>query len=722
MADQTLREGAVFHEKYQVIRSLAQGGMGAVYEVIHLETNRRRALKVMLPSVLGSEELRNRFRAEARVASGIESEHIVETFDAGIDRASGMPFLVMELLKGQELADVLKSQGAFPPDRALPLIAQVSRTLDKTHAARVVHRDLKPENLFVSTREDGTLHVKILDFGIAKVVAEGQNANQTRSLGTPLYMAPEQFDGSAPISAQTDLFALAHITYTMLVGVPYWAEEMESSPSLYGFLMAMQNPDSEPPTQRAARRRAQLPPGFDAWFARATAKRAQDRFRSGAEQQAALEQVFGGVGRASAPLGFAQGTVAGGPIGYTGQGTPAGGYPPYGQTGGGAAPPGYQTGGGAAPPGYQTGGGAAPPGYQTGGGAHQGHAGGAAPAVTSFAQSGPAPTGPGIPPPPAHTSAKRGGSGLVIGLVVGALVLGGGGAGAWFLTQDDDSAEAPSKKKKKKSADDDAVTSATPDASSTPTSDPVNLDEIKFVKKDPAVGSVSTTESATDFKLTLTQPAAFESSSTDRSSATKTILAADGKKVLKFRIKYGEVVKNENQNGEQKTTVSPVSGKTYIAEHKDGDVVVTDDNYKPVPEAESAVVEKDAATLGKPSPEIVALPDVTLKRGDRADSLADLLRGSLAEGEEENSEFSDVYVTLKDIKLENGVKVGIFDIGFTAKLKQPDFGMTMTLKGTITIREVDGRSTFTTITGPVTMTGANIAGTGTVTTTVKEPQ
>ncbi|MBK6514557.1 MAG: protein kinase [Polyangiaceae bacterium] len=294
MADQTLREGAVFHEKYQVIRSLAQGGMGAVYEVIHLETNRRRALKVMLPSVLGSEELRNRFRAEARVASGIESEHIVETFDAGIDRASGMPFLVMELLKGQELADVLKSQGAFPPDRALPLIAQVSRTLDKTHAARVVHRDLKPENLFVSTREDGTLHVKILDFGIAKVVAEGQNAGQTRSLGTPLYMAPEQFDGSAPISAQTDLFALAHITYTMLVGVPYWAEEMESSPSLYGFLMAMQNPDSEPPTQRAARRRAQLPPGFDAWFARATAKRAQDRFRSGAEQQAAPSRCSAG--------------------------------------------------------------------------------------------------------------------------------------------------------------------------------------------------------------------------------------------------------------------------------------------------------------------------------------------------------------------------------------------------------------------------------------------
>jgi serine/threonine protein kinase len=300
MADQTLREGAVFHEKYQVIRSLAQGGMGAVYEVIHLETNRRRALKVMLPSVLGSEELRNRFRAEARVASGIESEHIVETFDAGIDRASGMPFLVMELLKGQELADVLKSQGAFPPDRALPLIAQVSRTLDKTHAARVVHRDLKPENLFVSTREDGTLHVKILDFGIAKVVAEGQNAGQTRSLGTPLYMAPEQFDGSAPISAQTDLFALAHITYTMLVGVPYWAEEMESSPSLYGFLMAMQNPDSEPPTQRAARRRAQLPPGFDAWFARATAKRAQDPL---SQRRRAAGRPRAGVRRGGPGLG-----------------------------------------------------------------------------------------------------------------------------------------------------------------------------------------------------------------------------------------------------------------------------------------------------------------------------------------------------------------------------------------------------------------------------------
>src|SRR5271155_2192536 len=110
-----LAEGAVFGGRYRVVRCLAQGGMGAVYEVIHLETERRRALKVMLPHILHSEELRERFQREAKVAAHIESEFIVDVFDAGYDAETQMPFLVMELLRGEELSKRLKRLGRLPP-------------------------------------------------------------------------------------------------------------------------------------------------------------------------------------------------------------------------------------------------------------------------------------------------------------------------------------------------------------------------------------------------------------------------------------------------------------------------------------------------------------------------------------------------------------------------------------------------------------------------------
>ncbi len=142
--------------------------MGAVYEVVDEKTDSRRALKVMLPSVVREPTLRARFALEARVIGNVESDHVVRVLDAGIDEGSGTPFLVMDLLRGDDLGSLLEKRGALSSGEVVVYLHQAALALDKTHAADVVHRDLKPENLFVTYRDDGSPCVKIIDFGIAR--------------------------------------------------------------------------------------------------------------------------------------------------------------------------------------------------------------------------------------------------------------------------------------------------------------------------------------------------------------------------------------------------------------------------------------------------------------------------------------------------------------------------------------------------------------------------
>jgi eukaryotic-like serine/threonine-protein kinase len=294
-----LTEGTVFAGRYRVVRCLAAGGMGAVYEVIHLETDRRRALKVMHPHLFQSEEMRERFKREARIAAQVDSEYIVDVSDAGVDDATQMPFLVMELLRGEELGDRLKRLGRLPLEEVVTYMQQAAWALDRTHAASIVHRDLKPENLFLTTREDGSPRIKILDFGVAKLVAEGATAvGATRSLGTPLYMAPEQFRAGTKLTASADIHALTLMTYTLLVGAAYWAEEAKIAGDVIAFAMLVVQGPQESPVQRAQRRGVLLPPGFDAWFARGTAVNPADRFATATEAVRALSLAASAAPRA----------------------------------------------------------------------------------------------------------------------------------------------------------------------------------------------------------------------------------------------------------------------------------------------------------------------------------------------------------------------------------------------------------------------------------------
>jgi serine/threonine-protein kinase len=221
--------GTVIADKYELIRLLGRGGMGAVYEGRNRSTLKRCAVKVLLSAELAQhQEVVKRFFREARASSVIESDHIVQIFDSGSDPVTNFPYMVMELLHGEDLEHTLHRFGAMPPLVAAKLVLQAAMGLAKAHEQQVVHRDIKPANIYLTRRETGELLVKILDFGIAKVKMEkfsetSHGLTRTGSmLGTPLYMSPEQAKGAPTIDVRSDVWSLGIVLYELLSGsLPY---------------------------------------------------------------------------------------------------------------------------------------------------------------------------------------------------------------------------------------------------------------------------------------------------------------------------------------------------------------------------------------------------------------------------------------------------------------------------------------------------------------------
>ncbi|MEZ4409652.1 MAG: protein kinase [Polyangiales bacterium] len=249
-----------------MVRRLGAGGMADVYEVEHATTRRRLALKLLRPEVSGSRVNVERFYREASVCAGIDSDHIVQIIDCDVDKATSIPFLVMELLQGKDLATWVHEgfdAGAPPPTAlVLTVLKQVASALDKVHARGIVHRDLKPANLFLTFPSDGPPRLKILDFGVARLVTDTELSSPGK-VGTPLYMSPEQLRaGEAGPAA--DIWALALITYELFVGAPYW--EGNTAATLFARI-----PDREAhpqPSTLAARHNVTLPRAFDLWLLR----------------------------------------------------------------------------------------------------------------------------------------------------------------------------------------------------------------------------------------------------------------------------------------------------------------------------------------------------------------------------------------------------------------------------------------------------------------------
>jgi serine/threonine-protein kinase len=211
--------GQVLGETYKVERLIGQGGMGAIYEASHVRLPRKFAIKMLNAEALANEELYQRFRREAEIASSIGHDNITQVLDFN-QTPDGTPFMVLELLVGEDLQGRLKRVGKLTLAETAQLLVQVASGLEAAHEQGVVHRDLKPPNLFICKRAHGADRIKILDFGISKLTSSNSVATKTGSvMGTPHYMAPEQADGRAgAIDARSDIFALGCILFRCLTG------------------------------------------------------------------------------------------------------------------------------------------------------------------------------------------------------------------------------------------------------------------------------------------------------------------------------------------------------------------------------------------------------------------------------------------------------------------------------------------------------------------------
>lgn len=279
-----LATGVVLDNRYRLGESIGDGGMGKVWEAEQLSLGQTVAIKVLHGNVMYDDEPRARFAREARVMAqlGDMSRHITRVFEHGV-LEDGVPYLVMERLRGEGLDACLKREKVLPIGRVADVIEQLCKALAVAHAEGIVHRDLKPANIFLCTDEDGCLWVKLLDFGVAKALAEvGEQTGKDQVIGTPNYMSPEQLQTDATIDHRADLFAVGTIAYRLATGrVAFGKGTMQE--------MAQRILSATPAAPTSIN--PSLPRSFDEFITKAIAKSPADRFQSARELSEALRKL-----------------------------------------------------------------------------------------------------------------------------------------------------------------------------------------------------------------------------------------------------------------------------------------------------------------------------------------------------------------------------------------------------------------------------------------------
>ena len=278
-----LVQGQLVGGKYRLDRMLARGGMGVVWIARHHQLQHEVAIKFLDASYAASAAIRARFEREAMAAANLRSPHIVQVHDYGVE--DGSPYLVMELLAGEDLGARLSRVGRLGFVEALRILSQVAKGLRKAHDAGIIHRDLKPGNLFLAAGDDGEEVVKIVDFGIAKetgVKLVGEATRTGEVMGSPHYMSPEQVRGEREIDPRSDLWSLGVILFRCVTGhLPFPGD------ILTAVVMKIMVEPIPPPSAVLPG----LPPAVDAFFARALARDKNQRFQSVAEMLTAFGQL-----------------------------------------------------------------------------------------------------------------------------------------------------------------------------------------------------------------------------------------------------------------------------------------------------------------------------------------------------------------------------------------------------------------------------------------------
>jgi serine/threonine protein kinase/formylglycine-generating enzyme required for sulfatase activity len=222
--------GRLLDNRYRLTRKIGEGGMGSIYQAMHTEMGRTCAIKLLAPITSGRDEALARFKREAKMASRIDNPHAVTIYDFG-EAENGLLFLAMEFIDGRPLASIIAEHHMLPVDRVVHITNQIAEALAAAHALGIVHRDLKPDNVMVARKGGDSDYVKVLDFGIAKTVADDSADNLTKTgfvLGTPVYMSPEQLLGDK-LDGRSDIYSLAIIVYEMLSGkLPFVGDNQQA--------------------------------------------------------------------------------------------------------------------------------------------------------------------------------------------------------------------------------------------------------------------------------------------------------------------------------------------------------------------------------------------------------------------------------------------------------------------------------------------------------------
>ncbi len=281
----SLPSGTVLADRYRIRELIGEGGMGDVYLATHLAIDKAVAIKVLAPEQMRRPRTVGRFLQEAKAASKIRHENVVDINDYG--ESDGLAFFVMEYLVGEDLSVLVKREGRLSWPRIKSICTQLMAALAAAHAAGVVHRDIKPHNCFITPRVGNPDFVKVIDFGIAKL-SEGSEEQLTRTgaiLGTAEYMSPEQGMGTE-LDGRSDLYSAGIILYRMLTGaVPYKGNNPMSI--LYQHIHAPRVPPSE------ACPEAGIGPKVDALVLKALARERNDRFATAEEFAAAIQAIDG---------------------------------------------------------------------------------------------------------------------------------------------------------------------------------------------------------------------------------------------------------------------------------------------------------------------------------------------------------------------------------------------------------------------------------------------
>src|SRR5579883_425723 len=276
--------GQVLANRYRIVRKIGEGGMGEVFEAQHVYIDKRYAIKTLRPDITTNPEAITRFHQEARSASTIGHENIVEIDDFGRLPDGGV-YLAMEFLDGESLAERMKHGPALQRREKLDILIQVCSGLAAAHDKGIVHRDMKPENVFLAKKGERVV-VKVLDFGIAKVTSDNAHERLTQTgtiFGTPFYMSPEQALGK-DLDGRTDIYSVGVILYEVFAGkVPFEGE------SFMGILSQHITARPTPPSEAAPYR--DVPPGVERAILRALAKEPAERWQSMHELAAELERL-----------------------------------------------------------------------------------------------------------------------------------------------------------------------------------------------------------------------------------------------------------------------------------------------------------------------------------------------------------------------------------------------------------------------------------------------